>query len=203
MWTGSEMIVWGGYDGSYLEHRREIQSAVHEQLDSHQHHQRARWPILHTAVWTGSEMIVWGGYNGSFLNTGGRYNPEHGQLDSYQHRPTRPTADTSHRSVDWQRNDRLGRRQAAKLLNTGGRYNPSTDSWTATSTTGAPTARTAHTAVWTGSRDDRLGRINGFGNVFEHRRQIQSRQPTVGQPPVPPTCPTAEMSTRRCGTAMS
>jgi hypothetical protein len=44
-----------------------------------------------TAVWTGTEMIVWGGTNA-------------------------PT-------------------------NTGGRYNPSTDSWTATSTTNAPSAR--------------------------------------------------------------
>ena len=37
------------------------------------------------------------------------------------------------------------------VLNTGGRYNPSTDSWTATSTTHAPTARFVQTAVWTGS----------------------------------------------------
>ena len=36
-------------------------------------------------------------------------------------------------------------------FNTGGRYNPSTDSWTATSTTNAPSARDLHTAVWTGS----------------------------------------------------
>ena len=46
VWTGSEMIVWGGSDGRQLfEHRREIQSQ-HRQLDSHQHHQRARWPRL-------------------------------------------------------------------------------------------------------------------------------------------------------------
>jgi N-acetylneuraminic acid mutarotase len=36
-------------------------------------------------------------------------------------------------------------------LNTGGRYNPNTNTWTATSTTNAPTARSAHTVVWTGS----------------------------------------------------
>ena len=36
-------------------------------------------------------------------------------------------------------------------LNTGGRYNPSTNSWTATATIDAPTARELHTAVWTGS----------------------------------------------------
>src|SRR4029077_14788499 len=34
----------------------------------------------------------------------------------------------------------------------GGRYNPSTDTWIATSTTNAPDARNAHTAVWTGSQ---------------------------------------------------
>jgi hypothetical protein len=36
-------------------------------------------------------------------------------------------------------------------LNTGGRYNPSTDSWVATTTTGAPAGRWIHTAAWTGS----------------------------------------------------
>jgi hypothetical protein len=37
-------------------------------------------------------------------------------------------------------------------LDTGGLYDPSTDSWATTSTTGAPTPRGGHTAVWTGSR---------------------------------------------------
>src|SRR6185436_711312 len=36
--------------------------------------------------------------------------------------------------------------------NTGGSYDPATNSWTATSTAGAPSGRSNHTAVWTGSR---------------------------------------------------
>jgi hypothetical protein len=36
-------------------------------------------------------------------------------------------------------------------VDTGGRYDPGTDSWTATNTTHAPTAREFHTAMWTGS----------------------------------------------------
>jgi hypothetical protein len=36
--------------------------------------------------------------------------------------------------------------------NTGRIYDPATDSWKATSTTGAPPAASGHTAVWTGSR---------------------------------------------------
>jgi len=36
-------------------------------------------------------------------------------------------------------------------LDTGGRFDPLTDSWTPTSTADAPSPRTDHTAVWTGS----------------------------------------------------
>jgi len=42
-----------------------------------------------------------------------------------------------------------GGSRSAAYFNTGGRYNPATDSWTATSTTNAPTARYAHSAIWT------------------------------------------------------
>ena len=35
-------------------------------------------------------------------------------------------------------------------VNTGGKYNPFTDSWVATSTANAPSARSFHTAIWTG-----------------------------------------------------
>ena len=55
-------------------------------------------------------------------------------------------------------------------LNTGGRYNPSTDSWTATSTTNAPSARTYHTAVWTGSEMIVWGGYNW--QRVEHRREV-------------------------------
>ena len=45
VWTGSEMIVWGGYGGTFLNTGGQIQSQ-HRQLDSHQHHQRAHCPRL-------------------------------------------------------------------------------------------------------------------------------------------------------------
>jgi hypothetical protein len=43
------------------------------------------------------------------------------------------------------------------VFNTGGKYNPGTNSWTATSTTNAPTARYADATVWTGSEMIVLG----------------------------------------------
>ena len=140
MWTGSEMIIWGGArsKSQRAKHRRQIQSK-HRQLDSHQHYQRARWPIRHTAVWTGSEMIVWGGGTDSdTFNTGGRYNPS---TDSWTATSTTnaPMARILHTAVStgsemiiWGGGDQFN------PFNTGGRYDPGTDSWTATSTKNAP-----------------------------------------------------------------
>src|SRR5207253_1262144 len=73
VWTGSEMIVWGGYNFSYLN----TGGRYNPGTDSWTATSPTTAPAGRaddTAVWTGSEMIVWSGYNGSiFLNTGGRY----------------------------------------------------------------------------------------------------------------------------------
>ena len=45
-----------------------------------------------------------------------------------------------------------GTTRSTASRNTGGIYDPATDTWTPTSTVGAPTARDYHTAVWTGSK---------------------------------------------------
>jgi hypothetical protein len=47
-------------------------------------------------------------------------------------------------------------------LNTGGRYRPSSDAWTATATTGAPSPRMSHAAVWTGSEMIVWGGLSGI-----------------------------------------
>jgi hypothetical protein len=48
VWTGSEMIVWGGWYRLF-QHRGQIQFE-HRQLDSHKHDQRARCPWCHGSV---------------------------------------------------------------------------------------------------------------------------------------------------------
>ena len=60
-------------------------------------------------------------------------------------------------------------------LNTGGRYDPTSDSWVATSTSNAPSARDSHTAVWTGS--DMIvwggsGDLNTGGRYSPEHRQL-------------------------------
>jgi hypothetical protein len=107
---------------------------------------------LHTAVWTGSEMIIWGGYNGSFaLSDGGRYSPS---TDSWT--PTSVTSAPSSRQYHtaiWTGTEMIvwGGNSSAGDTDTGGRYNPSADSWTPTSITSVPLRRYLHTAVWTGT----------------------------------------------------
>ena len=108
----------------------------------------------HTAVWTGSAMIVWGGYNGrSDVNTGGRYNPI---ADSWVATATAgaPEERLDHTAV-WTGSEMIiwgGLALRPRIqLNSGARYNPITDTWVATTNTGAPARRWEHTAVWTGS----------------------------------------------------
>ncbi len=76
VWTGSEMIVWGGYAGGI--ERRDLDTGgrydplTDSWVDTSLIHNPGPRD-LHTAVWTGSEMIVWGGQGAA--NTGGRYDP--------------------------------------------------------------------------------------------------------------------------------
>src|SRR5437660_12331793 len=67
VWTGSEMIVWGGVDVSgYFN----TGGRYHPTTDSWTATSLTNAPAArqyHTAVWTGSEMIVWGGDTVSFM----------------------------------------------------------------------------------------------------------------------------------------
>ena len=100
VWTGSEMIVWGGVDsnGTFLIPAADMIPALIVGQPPAPPTRPLPGPF-HTAVWTGSEMIVWGGVdvNGD-LNTGGRYNPS---TDSWTATSTTnaPDARDSHTAV--------------------------------------------------------------------------------------------------------
>jgi N-acetylneuraminic acid mutarotase len=153
VWTGSEMIVWGGAAGANAFNTGGRYNPSTNSWTATSTTNTPSGRDSHTAVWTGSEMIVWGGFgNGSYFNTGGRYTPS---TDSWTATSTTnaPSGRDSHTAV-WSGSEMIvwgGFGCGSTDFNTGGRYNPSTDSWTATSTTNAPTGRSDHTAVWTGS----------------------------------------------------
>jgi N-acetylneuraminic acid mutarotase len=149
IWTGSEMIVWGGVDVSinYLNSGGSYNSAT----DSWTATSTTNAPtprIAHTAVWTGSEMIVWGGHDGTLANTGARYNPATNSwiptstINAPLGRASQTAVWTGSEMIIW---------GGTGFQNTGGKYNPNTDSWSATTVTNAPDGRISHTAVWTGN----------------------------------------------------
>jgi len=152
VWTGTEMIVWGGEDafGNHFN----TGGRYNPSTDSWIPTSLTNAPdgrANHTAVWTGSEMIVWGGQtNSTRLNTGGRYNPA---TDSWTPTSTdnAPSARYAHSAV-WTGGEMIvWAGYDGSYVNTGGRYNPATDSWAPTNIVNAPTGRRYHTAVWTGS----------------------------------------------------
>ena len=152
VWTGSEMIVWGGFGGLAGLNTGGRYAPSTDSWTPTSTTNAPSFRFYHSAVWTGSEMIVWGGEDvGTVFNTGGRYSPT---ADSWTPTSTinAPSGRELHTAV-WTGSEMIvwGGEDLNTVLNTGGRYNPSGDSWTATSTTNAPSAREGHTAVWTGS----------------------------------------------------
>jgi len=151
VWTGSEMIVWGGrafISGNFA--TTNTGGRYDPVTDS--------WsPVStagispkqdHTAVWTGSEMIVWGDYT----DVGGRYDPG---TDTWQ--PTSRDGAPSGRIGNvaaWTGTEMIiwgGMTPGGTLLGSGARYNPSTDTWTPMSVESAPAPRTDALNVWTGN----------------------------------------------------
>src|SRR5438093_6733188 len=94
VWTGSEMIVWGGEFPASNTGGGYNPSTDSWTATSTTNAPSARYD--HTAVWTGSGMIVWGGLGGG--NTGGRYNPS---TDSWTTTSTTsaPTARQGHTAM--------------------------------------------------------------------------------------------------------
>jgi N-acetylneuraminic acid mutarotase len=153
VWTGSEMIIWGGFDGINFFNTG---GRYNPSTDSWVATSTINAPAgryYHTAVWTGSEMVVWGGLSTSgYSNTGGRYNPG---TDSWTlTSTTNAPAGRYFQSAVWSGSQIIiwGGFSTSGYLNTGGRYNPSNDTWAPTSTINAPSGRYYHTAIWSGSQ---------------------------------------------------
>ncbi len=122
VWTGGEMIVWGGFNGTPLNDGGRFNPSSNGGLGSWTSLASATGPspaarFEHTAVWTGTEMIVWGGSGASsFLNDGGRYNPTANSWTAVTTTAAPRRTRESRRRLDRRRNDRLGRRKQHQLL---------------------------------------------------------------------------------------
>ena len=171
VWTGTEMIVWGGIDtqGNYSSDGARFNpttNAWSPMTDTGAPPSRAR----HTAVWADNAsppiMIVWGGTDAANeLNSGGRYDPSADKWEPTKALPL-PAAPRQRHGAVWDT-------AAQRMIIYGGRgdgqnqsniylpgdsvpgghiYNPQADTWLNTTPTGEPSARADFTATWDGSR---------------------------------------------------
>jgi N-acetylneuraminic acid mutarotase len=158
VWTGQHLLVWGGTDnatgglanGGRYDPTTDTWSAL-----SRVGAPSAR--LWHSAVWSGEEMLVWGGNRAStgvgFFGDGGRYRPS---TDSWVpiSATGAPTPRERHTAV-WSGDEMIvwGGFNDAGFGDqaNGGRYRPATDSWQSVSNANAPSRRSEHQAVWTGS----------------------------------------------------
>jgi len=76
VWTGTRMIIWGGWSGSSCLNTGGRYNPSTNSWTPTSTTGAPAGRYNHTALWTGSQMIVWGGYDGGgHLRTGGRYTP--------------------------------------------------------------------------------------------------------------------------------
>jgi len=181
VWTGTEMIVWGGAtDAGFTDTGGRYNPAT----DAWTATSLTDAPSArsnHTAVWTGTQMIVWGGCSNfgcsSVTNTGGRYDPA---TDNWKTTSltNAPSARADYTAV-WTGTEMIvwGGDTGAGVMNTGGRYDPAFDTWTATSPTNAPSARRNHTAVWTGTEMIVWGGRNSSTVLGDGGRYCANRLP--------------------------
>ncbi|MBI4702652.1 MAG: hypothetical protein HY744_16140 [Deltaproteobacteria bacterium] len=109
--------------------------------------------VMVPAVSMGSRMLVWGGQGGDADDYGAVFDvpssswlpmSQQGAPDAYRWQHT--AVWTGSRMIVWG-----GVVHDSKATSTGGIYDPWSDTWTLTSTEGAPERRGEHGAVWTGS----------------------------------------------------
>ncbi|HYE16287.1 MAG TPA: carboxypeptidase regulatory-like domain-containing protein [Pyrinomonadaceae bacterium] len=165
VWTGSELLVWGGR-GYFSDSGTNAGGRYNPETDTWRPMATAGAPemrLWNSAVWTGSEMVIWGGMGSAtdasrWLNTGARYNPV---SDTWQPTSTEgaPQGRAYHRAV-WTGSQMIVWGGLVPVtwtgsgdpVYTGARYNPATDVWTPTSLQSAASRRQSHVQVWTGTQ---------------------------------------------------
>lgn len=172
-WTGEGMVVWGGRDAT-----NGAMLADGARYDPSNETWTPTSPIsapyarrYQSAVWTGTEMIIWGGDGGDRLpNDGGRYDPAR---DRWTPLPVAGApAGRFHHTAVWSGSEMIiwggqGCDGGVQVCGDGARYVPATDAWIPISPRGAPTARSGHTAVWTGTHMIVWGGSGASGSLCE------------------------------------
>lgn len=200
VWTGEELIVWGGSTNAYMGPTSGAGARYDPDLD--------RWVTFDAkppgrptpragsvSVWTGAEFIIWGGNEPSAAHgTGGQYDPV---LDRWQPvtQLDAPSPRTGHAAV-WTGLEMIvvgGQANASDETSEGGRYDPASDSWIALPPDGRDTRDDLlafwsgrELLVWGGTRywgdpDDHGDRFDPLTNQWTPMSSVAA--PVFGRPP--------------------
>lgn len=166
VWTGREMILWGGTayideDDSWVTYSDGAVYAPHDDswsqprgLSNGSSRPSARFTP--TAVWTETEMILWGGWDTMSASDGAMYDPV---ADSWRRAlglevGSSPLAARSYPEAVWTGTEVIiwGGNDEGVMFGDGAVYDPADDSWRSPvglGTGGAPSPRRGHSATWT------------------------------------------------------
>ncbi len=167
VWTGEEMLVWGGRDPQ----RRLLRRGAAWEPFERTWRRLPEPPVApradHVAVWTGREMVVWGGAGPTASGDGAAYDP---RTDRWRRIAAGPLAPRFGATAVWTGREMLVWGGATEDLDyetppLGAAYDPRADRWR-TLPNGPLVGRLAHTAVWTGDEmlvwgGAALGRVPG------------------------------------------
>ncbi len=171
VWTGSEMIVWGGNEGSSSQAGANLNTGARFDVAT------ATWtptslagaPIAregHAALWTGTRMIVAGGVNVQSFDFARLYDPIN---DNWSTPAPLPGPLRNDPGVVWTGSELLvwgGAASASQFLGDGWRYDPVQDHWAQIASAGAPSPRAKLSAVWDGHRMLVFGGRGAGGTLF-------------------------------------
>ena len=166
VWSGSEMIVYGGRNGAAaLNDGARFNPAAAGSWTALPAGPSARY--YHTALWTGNGMIVWGGTDTGVatpFKTGSIYRPPTNDWVSVGTAGA-PDGRLQHGAV-WTGSEMIvfgGTTSSTTFAysSVGARYNVLNNSWTLTTQNGAPAARVRPNMVWSGNQLTVWGGSNG------------------------------------------
>ena len=157
VWTGSDFIVWGGLVNGLFQNNGAKLNLSSQTWSPVQSTEAPTARANFVALWTGARMIIWGGRNTSgYLSDGKLYDPT---ANAWTQIPNNGAAEARHSAPALWTRDRMlvwGGEGVLGELNTGARLvldaGRTATQWLPISTSGAPSARSGHTMIWTGTR---------------------------------------------------